>query len=272
MIELVGKFHPLLVHLPIGFLLLLGLLEWLALRPGGKDLAAANRLILLLSMPVTLASVLCGWLLATTGAYDPTALFWHRWLGTGLAVAVGVLWIVRQRGWMKLYRRSLVLTLGLLTVASHHGGTLTHGRDFLSWPKSRATTPPATANLLTQPVYDAIIQPLFNDYCVSCHGSTKAKGGLRLDTAAHTQAGGDSGKLFAADDYRLGLLVQRLELPLEDEDHMPPEGKPQFSPAQLKLILWWAAQGAPTDQTTLGELQPAAEILAALATSSRPAK
>jgi hypothetical protein len=70
MIEFLGKFHPLLVHLPIGFLLLLGVLEWLALRPGGKELAAANRIILLLSIPATVASAGCGWLLAESGKYD----------------------------------------------------------------------------------------------------------------------------------------------------------------------------------------------------------
>ena len=85
MIELIGKFHPLFVHLPIGFLILLAILEWLALRPQWKELATANRVILLLSIPVSIASVICGWLLAESGSYDATALFWHRWLGTGVA-------------------------------------------------------------------------------------------------------------------------------------------------------------------------------------------
>ena len=64
MIEFIGKFHPLFVHLPIGFFTLLGVLELLALRPNWKDLAVANRVILLLTIPASVASVVCGWLLA----------------------------------------------------------------------------------------------------------------------------------------------------------------------------------------------------------------
>lgn len=266
MIEFIGKFHPLLVHLPIGFLLLLGLLEWLALRPGGKDLAAANRIILLLSLPATVASAICGWLLAESGKYDAFALFWHRWLGIGVAVAVVLLWIIRQRGWMRSYRRGLFATLILLTVASHFGGTLTHGRDFLSWPKPRPakSVPLTEAELLAQPVFATMIQPIFTTYCVECHGADKSKGGLRMDTVAHLRTGGDSGSLFEPAAPAKNLLADRLTLPLDDDDHMPPDGKPQLSPAQLAAVLWWLEAGAPTDDTPLNQLQPSAEMLRTL--------
>ena len=55
MIEFIGKFHPLFVHLPIGFFTLLGVFELLALRPNWKQLASANRVILLLTIPASLA-------------------------------------------------------------------------------------------------------------------------------------------------------------------------------------------------------------------------
>lgn len=263
MIEFLGKFHPLFVHLPIGFLLLLGALEWLALRPGGRELTAANRVILLLTIPASIASVGCGWFLAAAGKYDATALFWHRWLGTGVAVAVIALWIIRQRGWMTAYRRSLFVTLVLLTVASHFGGTLTHGSDFLSWPKSRAAkvVPLTEAQLLDQPVYAAVIQPLFTEYCVSCHGAEKAKGGLRMDTAEHVREGGDSGSLFDPPGAEYSLMGNRLSLPEDDDDHMPPAGKPQLSPAQMAVIKWWLDAGAKTDETKLNELKPTPEML-----------
>jgi mono/diheme cytochrome c family protein len=266
MIEFLGKFHPLFVHLPIGFLLLLGLLEWLALRPSGKDLAAANRIILLLSIPASIASVVCGWLLAESGKYDASALFWHRWLGVGVAVAVIALWIIRQRSWMTAYRRGLFGTLILLTVASHFGGTLTHGRDFLSWPKPRAANPaPATeTELLAQPVFATVIQHIFTKYCVECHGADKSKGGLRMDTVEDLRTGGDSGSLFEPAAPAQSLLAERLKLPLDDDDHMPPDGKPQLSPAQLAAVLWWLDAGAPTDHTTLNQLQPSAEMLRTL--------
>jgi len=265
MIELIGKFHPLFVHLPIGFIILLAMLEWLALRPHWKELATANRVILLLTIPVSLASVVCGWLLANDGGYDTNALFWHRWLGTSIAVGAIVLWILRQRGWMTAYRRSLFVTLIVLTIASHFGGSLTHGSDFLSWPKPRATEtkPPTEEQLLAQPVYTTVIQPIFTKYCVSCHGADKAKGGLRMDTVAHLLKGGDSGNPLDPPGAEYSLLGNRLNLPVDDDDHMPPGGKPQLSPAQLTIMKWWLDAGAPTEKK-LRELKPTAEILRAI--------
>lgn len=273
MIEFLGKFHPLFVHLPIGFLILLAVLEWLALRPQWKELATANRVILLLTIPVSIASVVCGWLLAEDGGYDASTLFWHRWLGVGVAVATVVLWIIRQRGWMTAYRRSLFATLILLTVASHFGGSLTHGSDFLSWPKPRdaGTKALTEAQLLGQPVYATVIQPIFDQYCVSCHGKEKSKGDLRMDTAAHLLKGGSSGPSIDPTNPELSLLGQRLALPVDDEDHMPPEGKPQLSPAQLAVVKWWLNAGGPTEKT-LGELKPTPEILQNIqAASAKPA-
>jgi uncharacterized membrane protein len=64
LLEFIGKFHPLFVHLPIGFFMLLAVLEILALRPKWKDLATPNRIILLRTIPASVASVVCGWFLA----------------------------------------------------------------------------------------------------------------------------------------------------------------------------------------------------------------
>lgn len=269
MSEFIGKFHPLFVHLPIGFLLLLGALEWLARKPHWKELATANRVILLLAIPVSLASVVCGWLLAEHGGYDATNLFWHRWLGVGVAVATVLLWILRQRGWMTAYRRSLFMTLILLTVASHFGGSLTHGSDFLSWPKKRpAPAKPLTeVELLAQPVYASVIQPVFDKYCVSCHGADKSKGGLRTDTAEHLRKGGDNGSPFEPPGAEKSLLGNRLTLPLDDDDHMPPDGKPQLSESQLVVIKWWLDAGAPMEKT-LGEMNPRPEMLQSIKSAS----
>ena len=275
MIEFIGKFHPLFVHLPIGFFTLLAVLELLALRPNWKELATANRVILLLTIPVSLASVVCGWLLAI-GQEESSTLFWHRWLGTGVAAAAIILWIVRQRGWLRTYRRCLFGTLVLLTIASHYGGSITHGENFLSWPKSAATNKPVTEEeLLAQPAYAAVIQPVFDKYCVSCHGPNKSKGGLRMDTLEHLLKGGDSGSSLEPANSKDSLLGKRISLPIDDDDHMPPDGKPQLSESQLAVLRWWLDAGATTDKT-LGELKPTAEILTTIrsanASASAPTK
>jgi uncharacterized membrane protein len=260
LIEFIGKFHPLVLHLPIGFFTLLAVLEILALRPRWKDLATANRVILLLTIPASIASVVCGWFLAR-GQTETQTLALHRWFGTAVAVAAILLWIIRQRGWMTAYRRSLIVTLILLTVASHYGGSITHGENFLSWPQTRKpSTPVSETELLAQPVYTTVIQPIFDNYCVSCHGPDKIKGGLRMDSFDALVKGGDNGSSLSPANSRESLLGARIHLPLDDDDHMPPEGKPQLTAAQLAILSWWLNDGASKDKA-IGELKPTAEIL-----------
>ncbi len=262
MSEFIGRLHPLLVHLPIGFLVLLGIFEVLARRPRGQNLAAAIRVILILTLPVLLASIVCGWLLADNGDYDGRLLFWHRWLGTGLGVAGAGLLALHWRGQLRIYRWALAVTLGLLVAASHFGASLTHGNDFLSWPKDKSSGGQAgiTGDLATQSFQAAVIQPIFKQSCVNCHGPNKSKGGLRLDTAANLLTGGDSGSPIEPAGATRSLMGKRLALPLEAEEHMPPEGKRQLSANELALLRWWLDAGAPTDKT-VQELNPPPQIL-----------
>ena len=60
----VGRLHVLWVHLPIGFLVLLGSLELLARPLRCKISGACPGFILALAVPAALATAGCGWLLA----------------------------------------------------------------------------------------------------------------------------------------------------------------------------------------------------------------
>jgi hypothetical protein len=55
-------------------------------------------------------------------------------------------------------------------------------------------------------------------------------------------------------------MIQRLLLPLNDDDHMPPEGKPQPTLAEIAALQWWIERGAPVDKT-VGNLKPGTEVL-----------
>src|ERR1035437_2038809 len=80
-----GRFHPVLVHLPIGGLVLLGILEVLAKFPRFKGVAQNNRLILGLVAAASVTAASLGWMLSQAGGYDPQLLPLHKW--TGFAVA-----------------------------------------------------------------------------------------------------------------------------------------------------------------------------------------
>jgi len=250
------------VHLPIGFLVVLALFELLARPANRQQLTDASRVVLAVTFPVTLASIVCGWLLASSGEFDGSKLFWHRWLGTTLGVATLLLLGLHWAGMFRLYRWGLSCTLALLVAASHFGGSLTHGNGYLSWPKSRSSgsKPSSTGKLLEQPVYATAVEPVLSKYCVSCHGPDKAKGGLRLDTMEHLLKGGDNGSVVSPPGATHSPLGKRLALPVDDDDHMPPDGKPQLSEAQLAVINWWLDAGTPTDKT-VQDLQPTPEML-----------
>jgi hypothetical protein len=85
------------------------------------------------------------------------------------------------------------------------------------------------------------VRPTLKSRCFSCHGALKAEAGLRLDSVALMQKGGESGPLLA-DSGR--LLIERISAPASDPDRMPPEGAP-LSPSQIDAVRSWLAAGAP---------------------------
>ena len=93
--------------------------------------------------------------------------------------------------------------------------------------------------------YQTLIAPILAERCTGCHGAERAKGGLRLHTPEAFRAGGTSGAAFVAGDAEASELVRRLRLPLADEEHMPPEDKPQLDPLEQALLAGWIQAGAP---------------------------
>jgi YHS domain-containing protein len=108
-------------------------------------------------------------------------------------------------------------------------------------------------------VYSAAVQPILNQYCGSCHGHEKVKGGLRLHSFEALRKGGDSGPALQPGDASGSLLLRRILLPLSHDDHMPPEGKPQPTADDVALLRWWIDAGAPADKTA-ADLKPPPEI------------
>ena len=266
----------LLVHLPIGMLVALAALEITAWIPRFKNANASAGFILTLAAPLAVVTAICGWLLSLGGGYDETLLAWHKWLGTATAMAAVVAAILFWRGKMCTYRASLFVTVSLLMVEGHLGGSLTHGSDYLTRyapapvkkllgiaavKKTVATV--STDQLRSLPVFTGVIEPIFNSKCASCHGAEKSKGGLRLNSFAALQKGGKDDVAITSGDAAQSPIVQRALLPVSDDDHMPPDGKPQLTAAEIAVLKWWIDAGAP-ETNTLGQLQPPAEMLAAL--------
>src|SRR5258707_8763664 len=84
--QFVGRFHPLIVHLPIALLLLVPLLEFLGLFRRWNDLRASAGFVLLLASISAFVAAFLGWLLAWSGGYEGTLVTRHMWGGFSLAV------------------------------------------------------------------------------------------------------------------------------------------------------------------------------------------
>ena len=257
LVELIGRFHPLLVHLPIGFLLLLAVIELLATRPRFHNIGHSRGIIITLAALAAVASATCGWLLARDGGYDPNLVQWHKRLGIAVAVASVITAFMLWRDYRRLYLGALTGTLGLLMVASHLGGSLTHGSDFLTAP---FYTPPAP---ITKPMeaklYEQLVQPILQKNCYSCHGPAKQLDGIRLDSRDALVKGNKEGPLIQPGQSAASRIIRAVRLPLDHKEHMPPTGKPQPSPREIALIQWWIDAGAPTEKT-VAELKPSGAV------------
>ena len=242
-LKYVGKFHPLVLHLPIGSLLMTFLLLVIS-RFQKAGLEKAIRIGVDFSFAGALMASLMGYLLSLDEAYDFNSLKFHFWAGIiTLILSFSLCVLHRMKDKENLFLGSYLLTLLALTVAGHKGGQITHGEDYLS-----------TAELFEKPnlivqkdsidYYKEVVHVIFEDKCISCHNAKKSKSELRLDRYDLMLKGGERGSMFDAQNPNLGRLVQYISLPKEDELHMPPKNKSQLTEKEKWLLNHWATSGA----------------------------
>jgi mono/diheme cytochrome c family protein len=138
---------------------------------------------------------------------------------------------------------------------AHEGGSMTHGdrylTEFMPAPIKRLTSFGSAENALPDSFYSRHIDPIFESNCVSCHGSGKTQGGLRLDSYAHAIAGGKDGAVVMDGKPERSILLTRVTLPPTDKQFMPAEGHPPLTPREIEWIRAWIQQGASPSAVTL---------------------
>ncbi|WP_353127152.1 DUF2231 domain-containing protein [Parapedobacter pyrenivorans] len=278
-----GRWHPLLVHLPIGMLVLSFLFALLGRRKSYAALAPAVAVTLLFGAAAAVLSGISGYLLSLDGGYDAQTLSLHQWLGISVALVSILCWLLYRKPTIendplsplrKIRFAFLTLMVALLCLAGHFGGSLTHGEDYLV-----EALPERTRQLLGwQPeqlvikdvqeaaVYADIVQPIFRQRCQSCHGPKKQEGELALHTMELLMKGGENGSVITSGDTAASELYRRLMLPEGHEDRMPPKNRTPISDDQIKLIAWWISVGAPDDKQvkTLDQPEEIKPVLLAL--------
>jgi uncharacterized membrane protein len=261
--DLAGRLHPALVHLPIGILLLACCFDLLSGMERFAALRPAIRPMIFWGMVSAIVSVLTGLALASSGDYAEEQVDTHKIAGIILAIFSIALYILyRAQTSRKIVRTFSVATLALLVVTGHLGGSITHGEDYIAgaFDASRTAAPikpiPDIQHALA---YNGVVQPIFEARCYNCHSDRKQKGKLRLDNQEYILKGGKSKHTVVAGKPDESELIKRLLLPLEDEDHMPPKGKPQLTKEQIDYLQWWVGTGVDFNKK-VGEL-PQTEAL-----------
>jgi uncharacterized membrane protein/mono/diheme cytochrome c family protein len=273
MSEFTGRFHPLLVHLPIGMLLLACFFQLLAAREKYSYLRPAIGITLFWGMLSAIASCITGYLLSASGDYDEVLVGRHQWMGIGVAVIATVYYFLQQKKIALQYTWVLPVLLVLaVSITGHLGGSLTHGSDYLTASfKNAAGSDTALVkkvipNVQEAVAYTDIIQPLLQTKCYSCHGASKQKGKLRMDQADLLMKGGKEGVVIEAGKADESEMIKRILMEKANEHHMPPKEKPQLTEKEIALLHWWIASGASFDKKTkdLPQTEKIKPILAGL--------
>ena len=253
MSEFFGHFHVVLVHLPIGILLLACVFQWLERRPKFSSLHVATNIALLIGMICAILSALTGYLLSFSGDYDEGLVITHQWFGISVAaVSIAMFYYHNKAVSFKTQVSISILLFVLIIITGHLGGSLTHGSDYLtkSWTLTSDTVAlrKPIPNVQEAMVYPDVIQPILQTKCYSCHGKNKQKGKLRMDDSLRLMKGGKDGPVIIPGNVEKSEMAKRISLPREDDDHMPPKEKPQPTEQEIALIHWWIKSGASFDK------------------------
>lgn len=286
----IGRFHPILLHLPVGALGLLCIMELGCLtRSGEEKLGPAALLTLWVGSAGAVFAVLAGIMLSREGGYEGGNFTLHQTLaliGTaGVLLALVIRIMAMGQGNNELlhgYRAIFFLSFGIMGLGAHFGGNMSHGSKHLTehapepiksqmidmekWmlsfvekpktldlepvpnPEKTSSATPATPAGDDKLVFQHVILPILEAKCNKCHNEEKSKGDLRMDSFEMVMKGGENGGNIVPGKPDESLSLQRIALPMDDDEHMPPEGKDQLTAEETALLRWWVQQGASATQ------------------------
>ncbi len=261
--QFIGRFHPLAVHFPIALFLLVPILELAGLNARFSYLRLSAGFVLGLATVGAIVAAMLGWCLARSGGYSGPILTQHMWGGISLAAVCWLCWMLRasanRPGLRLVYATALATGVVLVVWTGYRGGQLSEGEDHLTeYMPTRlrhslglSDARPVVSSSAANTFYGARVEPIFAARCFTCHGPTKRKGNLRLDSYSSLMRGGKDGLVVRAGNVQASDLFRRITLPLDHDDFMPKAAKHPLSAGQVKLIGLWIAAGAsatlPTD-------------------------
>lgn len=272
-----GRFHVLVLHLPLGILTLAAIFEVVArfrsfhsLRPVLAPLWVAGALS-------AVATVVLGYMHATESAFqDLPAVEAHRWAGVWLCVVACIGAVLRSR-WPRVQERlwfvPVTALVALMVVTGHLGGNLTHGDTYLVQYApgpirtlaglSAAAPRPRPTDLAAADIFLDVVHPALTQRCGTCHNDSKRSGGLSVVSYERLMEGGESGPVVKPGDAAGSELFHRVTLQPAAEEFMPKDGKTPLTPDQVTALGWWIEQGAAAT-ALIGSMELSADAAVAL--------
>ena len=265
-LPLFGRFHPILVHLPIGFLVF-GVILIVGFGKKYSLYSPIIQLAFLLGGISALLASISGFLQYQNEGYSWDTVKFHLILGIFTTILSIGLWYHLKKAastptQLKIKGVSLIV---IITITGHLGGNITHGDDYFT-----EVLPPELQSFLggetssNEPLelpadnweevefYSGAIQPILDQNCKSCHNPKKLKGELDLSSFEGIQKGGEDGHIIETGNAEESALFTRLILPEDNDDHMPPKDKRQPRKEEIELIKAWIESGSP-EKAKLGE-------------------
>ncbi|MCB9878629.1 MAG: hypothetical protein H6835_13610 [Planctomycetes bacterium] len=266
-----GRFHIVLLHLPIGLLPGMFVLEFgAALLKKSSPRGAVGTLAAMTALCAG-AAFASGLVLADEKV-QTELLGDHKKAAIAMTALCVLLPILAFRRSRRPFRLALFAALALSVVTGHLGGSITHKKDFLFKPleandaRPAVEPPPTTPEPgkkpfevdtidLQTPVptpaeagvapadYARDVVPILKRVCIDCHNPDKEKGDLLMTDTAWLERTGDDVVVVPGDPAQ-SYMIQLLELPLDDDDHMPPKDEAQPTGAELAMLRRWIDEGA----------------------------
>ena len=277
--QFLGRLHPLLVHFPIGLLVVALFMELLTIGGKRKGLREGTHWIVYMGTVFAVFSAFFGWLLQTQEDYNGELVDNHQY--TGIATAILALFttiLLRFTIKGKLpnfiaYRTALTATVVLLTIAGHLGASLAHGEDYLSgvlpgnndvYDNTKGLVLLAElkrSDSISMEQLDQLnleVRAIFAHNCYQCHSENKSKGELVLENKRGVFRGGESGAVIIPGKPEQSELFKRITLSPDEDGVMPKKGK-VLKDNEITLIKLWIQNDAHWSDRAL-KIFPEAEL------------
>jgi len=246
-----GRFHPLLVHMPIGIYFVLVLI-YVYNTYKSKAVFSSSYIILLgIGAILTTCTAITGYILAPLKGYDIETVSNHRISGIVVSILAWLVWYLFYESVnSKIKSFSLVVLSALIIITGHWGGSLTHGKNYLFYQNTPEQKDSIQQNrsLDSMRYYQDIILPILRTNCASCHHQPLSRGGWDMSTDSSLLAGGKYGSTIIKGDPDNSELIKRITLPLESKKHMPPATMPLLRPIEIYILKHWIKSGADTEK------------------------